>query len=60
MSSKEQFRDALKRDKQLIVNIRKEIEAKDEHIKILRAENFRLERKLIELKQAKKWWQFWK
>ena len=60
MSSKEQFRDALKRENRLISNMRLEIQMRDSHVKFLEEENLRLKLKIIELQRQKKWWQFWK
>jgi hypothetical protein len=58
MSSKEQFKDALKRDKEIISELNKKILLKDKIIKELNDQNSILGIR-ISLKQ-KKWWQFWK
>ena len=60
MSSKEQFRGALKRDKQLITNLQKAIQVRDDYVKVLEEENLRLKLKHIEVTRKKKWYQFWK
>jgi hypothetical protein len=59
MSSKEQLKDALKRDKQLISDLKKEIQSRDLHIKLLQDE-LALKTKTIRTKDKNKWWQFWK
>jgi len=58
MSSKEQFKDALKRDKRTIIELAKEIDVKNQIIKEQenQLKHFRL---LLQFKN-KKWWQFWK
>lgn len=62
MSSKEQFKDALKRDKELlrsqsdlIAEQGKELVLRQRHINDLQMEIKKLKEKL-----NKKWWQFWK
>lgn len=60
MSSKEQFRDALKRENRVITDLRRTIEIKDRGITLLRQENLRLKLQNIELKRKRQWWQFWK
>lgn len=59
MSSKGQFKDALKRDKEIISELNKKILLKDKIIKELNDQNSIL-RIRISLKQKKWWWQFWK
>jgi predicted RNase H-like nuclease (RuvC/YqgF family) len=63
MSSKEQYRDVLKRDKRIMAELRNEITAKDKTIQNLRQINHQLKNQLAELPKnykLKKWWQFWK
>ena len=60
MSSKEQFRDALKRENRVITDLRRTIEIKDRGITLLRQENLRLKLQNIELKRKRQWWQIWK
>jgi hypothetical protein len=60
MSSKEQFRDALKQEKQSYSDLQRIIEIKDRGITLLRQENLRLKLQNIELKRKRQWWKFWK
>ena len=63
MSSKEQFRDALKREKQIINELKKIISERDTTIIKLRQLNHQLKNQLSGLPKQyklKKWWQFWK
>jgi hypothetical protein len=62
MSSKEQFKDALKREKQIIIDLKKELTEKDNIIRNLRSELFDYRMKNIKsiTVEEKKWWQFWK
>jgi len=63
MSSKEQFRDALKRQRQTISELKTEIQKKDITIQNLRQLNHQLKNQLSGLptkRKLKKWWQFWK
>lgn len=62
MSSKEQYKDALKRERQIITNLKKEINDRDEIIRKLRAENFHNKIQLREStpNRKKRWWEFWK
>lgn len=68
MNSKQQFRDALKNEKQLILNLQREIEVRDQHVQELQqqiqnlkndihtldTENYSLSKAL---KQTKRWYQ---
>jgi hypothetical protein len=56
MSSKEQFKDAIKRDKQIIVDLKKEIQLKDN---IIKEQNQQISILKI-INRRKKWWEFWK
>jgi chromosome segregation ATPase len=58
MSSKEQFKDALKRDKQIIADLKKAIQEKDDVIKE-QSHQIEILKARIDLKK-KKWYQFWK
>jgi hypothetical protein len=60
MSSKEQFRDALKRENKVTSDLRRVIEIKDQSITLLRQENLRLKLQNIELQRKRQWWKFWK
>ena len=57
MSSKEQFRDALKREKLIIIKQKEEIELQRNIISELKHQNSVLK---IRLSWKKKWYQFWK
>jgi len=62
MSSKQQFREALKGDKKIIADLKKEIELKDEIIK-KQKNNLEFNKVVIEeliKASSRKWWQFWK
>ena len=62
MSSKEQFRIALKGDKKIIADLKKEIAFKDDIIRKQR-NNLEFNKVVIEeliKSSSKKWWQFWK
>lgn len=64
MSSKTQFKEALKGDKKIIADLRKQIEEFKEKV-ILREDIIDRQRELIdtlrnELNKKRKWYQFWK
>jgi len=62
MSSKEQFRIALKGDKKIIADLKKEIVFKDDII-CKQRNNIEYHKVVIEeliKASSKKWWQFWK
>ena len=60
MSSKKQFRDALKREKQYHEELEKKVKAQTIRIAVLDEINLRLKLKNIELKRKRQWWKFWK
>jgi regulator of replication initiation timing len=62
MSSRQQFKEALKGDKKIIADLKKEIELKDASIKRMIIENRSLKIVNEDLvnKLCKKWWQIWK
>jgi hypothetical protein len=58
MSSKEQFKDALKKEKQIIVDLKKEIQSKD---LIIREQKDQIAVLKVRIDLKKKlWYQFWK
>ena len=62
MSSKQQFREALKGDKKIIADLKKEITLRDEAIRKLQ-NNVNFQKVVNEQLMGihnKKWWQFWK
>jgi len=62
MSSKQQFREALKGDKKIIADLKQQIAEKDHTIKALQNNvNFQ-KTVIVELTKrfSKRWWQFWK
>lgn len=61
MSSKEQFREAMKRDKRIMAELRNQIQVKDKIIQDLRFQLRQQNNKTIQTyRQTKRWWQFWK
>lgn len=59
MSSKTQFKDALKRENKIISELKIEIQRKDDKIKMLSKDNLRLMSQIFQIEHKKKWWQFW-
>jgi len=59
MSSIQQYKDAMKRQKKIISDQNNELAARMDEIDRLKKRNQTLWRKLYE-HQEKKWWQFWK
>jgi len=62
MSSREQFKDVIKRDKQTIVNLKRQLATRDKTIESLRVELgiSRIANRELRKVRTKKWWQFWK
>lgn len=63
MSSKTQFKQALKGDKKIITDLKSQIQLKEDEIYKLRQLNHQLKNQLSALPKnykLKKWWQFWK
>jgi len=67
MSSKQQFKEALKEDKKIIANLRKDLQLRDTHITLLQKDCSKLKQENNALKpphpfryMKKKWYQFWK
>jgi len=62
MSSREQFKDVIKRDKQTIVNLKRQLATRDKTIESLRVElgMARIANRELRKVRDKRWWQFWK